>query len=114
RLEYERTRPQGGDPDEFVLSCADLPLQSLEVALQALVVDVLTICELDPATNGSRLAVRGVSLTYAHDIRGACVTALKNLKGSHAPLVLNTPHLPEMPYNADDTGSPVLPDGCAA
>lgn len=38
------------------------------------------------------LEVVGVSLSWSHGVMGATITALKTLKDSNQPLVLNTPH----------------------
>jgi hypothetical protein len=110
QLLYERERKEG-DPDEFSLHSGDNPAPEFDQALQALAVDVASICELG-AEAAQKLKVRGVTLTYAHDILGACVTALKSLVTANSPLVLNTPHLPSMAYSGNgDDPNPVLPDG---
>lgn len=111
RLEYEKVR-KDGDPDEFVLHSADQPAPELEAALQALAIDVVTICELIPSDT-ERLKVRGVTLTHSHDIPGVVVTALKTLQTSNAPLVLNTPHLPEQSYSGNED-EPTMPTGMYA
>jgi hypothetical protein len=112
RLEYERPRKDDGDADEFLLNSADKPAPELDAALQALAVDVVTICELIPS-DVSRLKVRGVTLTYTNEIQGAVITALKTLTTSHAPMVCNTPHLPSEPYSegAGDYQPPTWPTG---
>jgi hypothetical protein len=46
-------------------------------------------------------------LTYKDGILGAVLTATKDLMMCPAPLILNTPHLPEKPYG--ESGGPVLP-----
>jgi hypothetical protein len=106
RIEYEKQRPDG-QYDEFTLSSLDGPAQPFVDALNALAMDVVGICELH-ADSLDRLTVRGVSFTYTNDIMGACITALKKLYTSNAPLVLNTPHLPEEAYGEGDTSSPLL------
>lgn len=113
RIEYEVERKDGGDADEYAMHSGDRPRPEFDQALQALTVDVVTICELIPS-DVDRLKVRGVTLTHTNGILGACVTALKELKGSNAPLVINTPHLPESPYSDGDDLSPVMPSGMAA
>lgn len=97
RIEYEVPRDDGRDATAYALVCVDSPLASFTDALLALREDVIGICELPPES-ADKLDVRGVSLTHTNDILGACITALKKLKASDAPLVLNTPHLPEEPY----------------
>ena len=106
RIEYEKKRPDE-QYDEFTLSSLDSPTQPFRDALNALAMDVVGICELD-AESLDKLTVRGVSFTYTNDILGACITALKRLKTSNAPLVLNTPHLPEEAYGEGDSSTPVL------
>jgi len=105
RLEYQVVRPSGGDPDEYTLQCADLPLSEFTTALRALVDDVCVICEF-PSSEASKVKVLGCSLTYTDGILGAVVTATKDLMISPAPLILNTPHLPEKPYSE---GGAMLP-----
>jgi hypothetical protein len=106
RLEYEVIRPGGGDPDEYSLLCADLPLVDFRNALRALVDDICVICEF-PSSETPKVKVLGCSLTYKDGVLGAVLTATKDLMISPAPLILNTPHLPEKPYS--DSGGSVLP-----
>lgn len=108
RLEYEKVR-KDGDPDEFVLHSSDKPDPAFDAALQALAVDVVTICELIPSDT-ERLKVRGVTLTHTNDILGVVVTALKTLNTSNAPMVINTPHLPSESYS-DNEDEPTTPTG---
>lgn len=103
RLEYELTRPRGGDPDEFVYVCSDRPLPSFPEALQALDVDVCHICEF-PSSEAAKLAVRGVSIGYEDDVPGLCITALRSVMTANSPLILNTPYLPERPRTSDPSG----------
>lgn len=107
-LAYEITR-KNGDPDEFSVFCADLPAPEFDLALQALAADVAAICEL-PEADAAKIKVRGVTLTYAHDVLGACITAMKSLKTAQSPLVLNTPHLPSESYS--DSDCPILSTAC--
>ena len=98
-IHYERAR-EAGEPDEFSVACSERPLPSFVMALQALAVDVLTICEL-PANQELNLTVKGVSLSNALGVLGAVITATKALETSNAPLILNTPHLPVEAYSGD-------------
>lgn len=93
-LEYHVTRPGGGDPDEFAVHSSDKPLASFSQAQQELVVDVCHICEF-PLSEASKFTVRGVSLSYKDGILGAVITSLKTVMAADAPLVINTPYLPE-------------------
>jgi hypothetical protein len=106
RIEYEKKRLDG-HYDEYTLSSLDSPSLEFQNALKALAMDAVTICELD-GKDVDKLTVRGVTLTYTNDIMGACITALKKLETSNAPLVLNTPHLPSEAYGDGDVTSPVL------
>lgn len=112
RIEYQVERKDGGDADEYAMHSADKPLPEFDSALQALASDVVTICEL-VSSDVERLKVRGVTLTHTNGILGACITALKTLKSSNAPLVINTPHLPMEPYSDGDDQAPTMPSGMA-
>lgn len=113
RLEYEIERPDGGESDEYSLLSGDKPAASFDLALQALVEDVVAICEFQKS-DASTLAIRGVSLTHTDGILGACVTALKSLTTANSPLVINTPHLPESAYSGNTNDpNPLMPAGMA-
>jgi hypothetical protein len=107
RIEYEVPRKDGGDADAYTLVSIDAPAPEFIAALAAMRQDVIDICELDPSC-GDKLEVRGVTITHTNDVLGACVTAIKKLKTANAPLVLNTPHLPEVSYSGDDNGEPLM------
>lgn len=109
RLEYEQERADGSDPDEFTLLSADKPAPEFEIALNALSDDVVEICEFEPHY-AAQIDVRGVTLTWADGVMGACITALKRLTTANAPLVLNTPHLMAQPRSEANANEPVLPD----
>jgi hypothetical protein len=112
RLEYETVR-EGGDPDEYSMLCAERPRAEFGTALQALAADVVEICEL-AADDLAKITIKGVTLTHTNDILGAVITATKALKGSNAPLLLNTPHLPEEAYSGQASDpNPTMPLGMA-
>jgi hypothetical protein len=94
RLEYSVTRPGGGDPDEFALQCSDKPLPEFLTAMQALNQDVLDLCEFR-RSDASKMRIRGVSLAYREGILGVVITALREVITADAPVIINTPYLPE-------------------
>lgn len=108
RLEYQRLRADGGDPDAFSLQASDKPTRAFVEALEALAQDVVTIAEL-AERDRARITVRGVTITWTNDILGAVITALKALQTADAPLILNTPHLPSQPYH-EAGGGLLLPE----
>lgn len=95
--------------DDFAMTCNDAPRPEMATALQALVPDLLDICEL-PEDYRSGLTIASVSLSYGGDeeTMGAVMTGLKALCTARAPLVLNSPHLPSEPYS-DGADEPTLP-----
>jgi hypothetical protein len=102
RIEYQVERGDAGEPDEYAVACRDEPRQAFRDALAALADDVVEILEL-PAAYRPGLTARGVSFSWteveAGIVLGATITAHKHLMTAHAPLILNTPHLPEEPYS---------------
>ncbi len=76
------------------------PRASLRGAL-ALMADHLCVMAELPSTWAKELEIRGVTVTHTNDVRGLVITGLRKLKGSNAPLVLNSPHFTECPYNED-------------
>ena len=113
---------KGKDAIEHSLRSGDKPLPRFKDALADLVPDVvnclhlfLLICQpLLAEGRNDRLTVRGVTVTWNHDIMGACITALGDVDGSPSPVVVNTPHLPESPYSgSDDDPNPTLPPSAA-
>lgn len=90
RTTIRYTEPVSGD--EFEINSIDPARPELSKALNALVDDVVEICELDMIDEDlHKITVLGVSFTYTQGI-GATITALKTLEFSASPLVLNTPH----------------------
>lgn len=87
-----------GEPDSYTLDCADDPKASFKEALCALAAHVAAALDM-PHAWADDLNVRGVSLSWSHDIMGACITALKPVSGRQSPWVINTPHAPSEPYS---------------
>jgi len=88
------------------LTSTQPPEPAFLLALQALKADVLKLLEL-PADYGDGMEVTSVSLSYGDDGRmGVVVTSLKSLEEANSPLVLNTPHLPELDI---DDQNPCMP-----
>lgn len=96
---------KSGSRDEYSLTCNDAPRPAFIDALAAMGRHVVDICEL-PADYSGGLHVNGVTFSYGGDeeTMGATITASKQLTGSTAPLLINTPHKPSEPYatGADD------------
>ena len=97
--------------DEFsIRRSGDEPAPEFGKAMQALVEDVLLICEL-PDSCEAGMKVSGLSISWNEEtgIWGAVITAQRSLATANSPLILNTPHLPSEPYSQQpgDT-NPVL------
>jgi len=91
---------------EHTLTSSQPPRPEFEQALQAFKQYVRQLCEL-PLSYDSGLTINSVSISDNDSQgRGLVVTALKKLADCSAPLVLNTPHLPE---TASSQGGPELP-----
>lgn len=78
--------------DLLTLESYEEPLPALREALQALAVDVETICDLAPGAAES-ITVLGITLTDSEDSVRALITATRKLANG-ATLCLNTPCLP--------------------
>lgn len=83
------------DSVEQTLTSHDPPRPEFVTALQALTAWVVRICEL-PINYADGMTITGVSLTLG-EYGGCVVTALKKVDGANAPVVINTPHVPETP-----------------
>lgn len=106
------TDPQAISKDNIAIALAscDKPMPEFIQTFQNLKEYVEQICDL---ANGycEKAEVRGVTLSYSHDILGAVITVLVKVKTANSPVVINTPHLPSKPYN-EDGEEPLLPFGC--
>lgn len=81
-----------GNVDRFTMEANDEPAPEMITAMQALVEDVIEICEL-PAKGKDRCLITGISLSYDKDGgQSITITCLKQLLNASAPLVINTPH----------------------
>lgn len=100
-LAWELPAKDEGEWDEFSFSRKVKPHPDLLAALQALAPHVVELCELEDLREPA-IEVRSVTYTWAHDVMGAVVTALRHLQNSPAPLVLNTPHKPSDAYGEDE------------
>jgi hypothetical protein len=85
----------GADKSEHRLTSYDDPHPDLIAAFRALVAPALKLLDL-PSMYSRDLTVSGVSLTYEEKRgRGAVLTLQKKLDGCPAPLIFNTPYLPQ-------------------
>jgi hypothetical protein len=83
--------------NEYTISCVDKPRPSFNAAMQAIAPTLATWCDL-PEEWCEALEVIGVSISWSRDIMGAVVTA-KRPCSSAAPLIINAPHKPSIPYS---------------
>lgn len=84
-----------GETVEHKLTATDTPRPEFIEALQSLKVHVLDVCEL-PKEYGESMTIIGVSISENESQgRGIVVTAVKKVSGANAPVILNTPHVPE-------------------
>lgn len=85
------------------LSSVERPAPSYIEAFRGLIRPILKLLQL-PDDYAEGLRVTGVSFTHEEERgRGVVVTALKTLDNASAPLVLNTPYLPESSENDEPT-----------
>lgn len=91
-VRYQQENKAAGKIDVFEMESHDQPLDALFSAVNDLARDVQQLCEL-PAKYTEGLEVIGVTFSYGGTGQGVTVTALKALKRSAAPLVINTPHM---------------------
>jgi len=103
-LEWIIEREGGGEPDEYLLKCGDTPTPEFKAAWEALASAIVREAEL-PVEMAATITPIGLSVSYYADDRwGACMSGLRALNHSNAPLVINTPHKPAEPTegNPDD------------
>lgn len=88
--------------NEYTAKCTEEPAPNFLEALKDLRQFVIKMCEL-PEDYIDRITVKSVSLNYGGeaDTMGATISASMELYNSNAPLNINTPNKPEMPYNPD-------------
>ena len=102
-----------GKTNEYSMKCVDRARPEFYDLLQALRRHVAQICELPTKPSDiARMEVRGISLSWTNDIMGVVITALKELKRSNSPLVINTPHMPVEPYSDDGDPTKCLDRHC--
>lgn len=97
------------EPDEFSVNIRQPPHPDLVDALAALGEHALALCELE-GVEAEDLEVRSVSFSWSHDVMGATITALRTLRRSSSPLVLNTPHKTVAHYGEDGDDEHLLPE----
>lgn len=100
-LAYDEIDEETGAKNEHTVKSAEKPAPAFIDALKNLKSDVSEWLDQKPEWN-INLDIRGVSLSWTNGIMGACITALKPLKMSRSPLVVNTPHKPSEPYSEGD------------
>lgn len=92
------------DSIEQTLTSYETPRPEFVTAMQALTSWVVRICEL-PINYAEGMTIIGVSVSLG-EYGGCVVTALKKVAGANAPVVINTPHVPE---TATSDAGPELP-----
>lgn len=98
------------DDIKVVLKSYDKPKDEFIQCLSSLAKFVEDICQLEKGYC-DEADVRGVSLSWSHDVMGAVITALIPVDTANSPVCINTPHLASDQYN-ENGQSPVLPRPC--
>jgi hypothetical protein len=96
-VKYERPSDDAAVPDTVTLESGEAPRTELRQAMAAMAEHAIDICELPHDWD---LKVIGISRTYG-DFPGVVITALRDLDGSNAPMVINTPHFLEDSEDSD-------------
>lgn len=87
-LKYQVTG--SGFPETITIESAEPPKTELKDALQLMAEHAIEMCELPPEWLAD-MTVRSVTITRG-DVDGLVITTLRDLEGSQAPMVINTPH----------------------
>lgn len=104
----EWTTTNGDDSRRTTLTSTDEPEPEFTDALQAMALHVCRLLDL-PDEYAEGMTVSGVSISRNdHQGRGIVVTCLKTLGKTNAPLVINTPHLPEENEHGPEIPSDML------
>jgi len=98
------------DDVKVVLKSYDKPKDEFIQCLSSLAKFVENICQLKEGYC-DEAEIRGVSLSWSHDVMGAVITALIPVDTANSPVCLNTPHLASEQYN-ENGQSPILPRPC--
>jgi hypothetical protein len=101
-IEYKQIE-DGTSVDSTVVS-SERARPELYDALANMSTHVVKLCEL-PNSWQPEIEIRGVTFSEADGIMGATITALRPVKASNAPFVVNTPHtLEASPDDAAPSG----------
>lgn len=85
--------PVKGGHDAYLINTAQPPHPEFLTALGALAPAVLEIAELKGVAEVDDIEVRTVNFSYhQNDTVGVVITAMRKLKKSSAPMLINTPH----------------------
>ncbi len=96
-IQYQKRGKKQVDWDKFVIDSSEQPNASFTRLLQSLREYVAKICDY-PEDEAEKVKVLGVHVSWKgekEDIMGVVVTAIKRVKMTTSPLLLNTPFLPE-------------------
>lgn len=110
-INYDQITGDGRDDIKIILKSGDKPKPEFIETLDKLAPFVEQICQLED-DYCKDAEIRGVSISYSHDVMGACITCLIPLYSANSPLCINTPFLPSGQYN-EGGEAPVMPSGCA-
>lgn len=91
--EFVLETPARGGHDLHTIETSDAPHPDFVKAFQALAPAVIEIAELGGVAKPVDIEVRSVAIHYhKNESIGVVITALRELKNSAAPLLINTPH----------------------
>lgn len=106
---WEDWDQEAGRFEECTLKCNERPRTALLEALLNMRRYLIEICEL-PASWEDEIRIRGLTIKEdSNGITGIVISGIRELRGSEAPLVLNSPYVVE--ESEDDLG--VYSDECA-